>query len=127
MVLIVCPSVLVTVDVDVEEEIVDSLILGDFDTLSLIVFPLVFTVGSIVVIVRLNVVVADSVEMFDIVALLAFITVTVDSVVGISVVVETIFVVSSFVNGLLVAIATELFALETLLDFGGVDDVVLVL
>lgn len=112
MVLIVCPSVLVTVDVDVDEEIVDSLILGDFDTLSLIVFPLVFTVGSIVVIVRLNVVVADSVEMFDIVALLAFITVTVDCVVGISVVVETIF---------------ELFALETLLDFGGVDDVVLVL
>lgn len=112
MVLIVCPSVLVTVDVDVDEEIVDSLILGDFDTLSLVVFPLVFTVGSIVVIVRFNVVVADSVEMFDIVALLAFITVTVDSVVGISVVVETIF---------------ELFALETLLDFGGVDDVVLVL
>lgn len=126
-VLIVGPSVLDTVDVDVDEVVVDSLILGDFGAWLLIVFSLVFTVGPfVVVIVKLDVVVvADSVEMFDFVVLLAFITVTVDCVVGNSVVDGIFFVVISVVDGLIVVIAAELFSVE-ILAFGGVDDVVLV-
>lgn len=116
LVLIVGPSVLVTVGVDVDEVVVDFVILGVFVTW-LLVFPLGFTEDPLVVVtVRSDVVVVpDSVEMFDSVVLSA--SITVDCVVGIFVAVETSFVGISAVDGLIDVLAADMFVVTAGVDF----------
>lgn len=117
LVLIDGPSVLVTVGVDVDGVVVDSVMLGVFVTWLLVVFPLDFTEDPLVVVtVRSDVVVVpDSVEMFDSVVLFA--SITVDCVVGIFVAVETSFVGISAVDGLIDVLAADMFVVTAGVDF----------